>query len=149
MASVAPLLVRLRLFRFPVNRQTAPNTIPVEDKECSPSHLNAVRNHNGMVFAFRPEPRQARYFPWARVLERVPHETLRWKPHPSSYTVGQLAMHVATIPGEPAAIAGRNQLDTSQIGGPPEAKNAAELIPTLEASLDRAKQVRVDSTTRR
>ena len=34
-----------------------------------------------------------------RVLERVPVDKLGWKPHPKSMSLGQLAMHVATIPG--------------------------------------------------
>jgi hypothetical protein len=45
--------------------RSKPNTIPVEDKKvfafppecCSPSERNAVRNHNGIVFGFRPESR--------------------------------------------------------------------------------------------
>lgn len=34
-----------------------------------------------------------------RVLERVPADKLSWKPHPKSMSLGQLALHVATIPG--------------------------------------------------
>ena len=33
-----------------------------------------------------------------RVLERVPEEHLGWKPHPKSYSLGQLALHVAQLP---------------------------------------------------
>ena len=33
-----------------------------------------------------------------RVLQRVPADKLTWKPHPKSMSLGQLAMHVATIP---------------------------------------------------
>ena len=33
-----------------------------------------------------------------RCLDRVPDDKLRWKPHPKSMTLGQLAWHVATIP---------------------------------------------------
>jgi uncharacterized damage-inducible protein DinB len=33
-----------------------------------------------------------------RVLERVPADKLAWKPHPKSMSLGQLALHVATIP---------------------------------------------------
>jgi hypothetical protein len=41
----------------------------------------------------------------ARVLERVPEAHLTWKPHPKSYSLGQLALHVATVPGNVAALA--------------------------------------------
>ena len=34
-----------------------------------------------------------------RVLERVPSDKLGWKPHPKSMSLGQLAMHVASVPG--------------------------------------------------
>jgi len=34
-----------------------------------------------------------------RVLERVPTDKLSWKPHPKSMTLGQLAQHIASVPG--------------------------------------------------
>jgi uncharacterized damage-inducible protein DinB len=34
-----------------------------------------------------------------RVLERVPSDRLAWKPHEKSMSLGQLALHVATVPG--------------------------------------------------
>ncbi len=34
-----------------------------------------------------------------RILERVPADKLSWKPHPKSMSLGQLALHVASIPG--------------------------------------------------
>ena len=33
-----------------------------------------------------------------KLLERVPDDRLAWKPHAKSFTLGQLAQHVATIP---------------------------------------------------
>ena len=77
----------------------------------------------------------------ARVLERVPQEHLSWRPHPRSMSLGQLALHVATIPGNVAELA---SVDT--IPEPPqfiqaEAATAAELVPTLRASVARARQV--------
>lgn len=43
----------------------------------------------------------------ARVLERIPAAHLAWKPHPKSYSLGQLALHVASVPGNVAALAAR------------------------------------------
>ena len=40
-----------------------------------------------------------------RVLDRVPPDKLAWKPHPKSMSLGQLAMHVATIPGQMSMMA--------------------------------------------
>lgn len=33
-----------------------------------------------------------------RLLERVPEDKLRWKPHPKSMSLGELAMHIAMLP---------------------------------------------------
>jgi uncharacterized damage-inducible protein DinB len=40
-----------------------------------------------------------------RVLERVPADKLSWKPHPKSRSLGELAMHVASIPSMAQRIA--------------------------------------------
>jgi len=76
----------------------------------------------------------------ARVLERVPQEHLSWRPHPKSFSLGQLALHVATIPG---MVAEMTALDTV---APPqfiqaEAATSAELVPALKASVARAREV--------
>ena len=34
-----------------------------------------------------------------RVLERVPDNRLGWRPHPKARTLGELALHVAIVPG--------------------------------------------------
>ena len=39
-----------------------------------------------------------------RVLERVPGDRLAWKPHDRSMSLGQLALHIATVPGAIAEI---------------------------------------------
>ena len=40
-----------------------------------------------------------------RVLERIPQAHLSWRPHPKSMSLGQLALHVATVPGNVAELA--------------------------------------------
>lgn len=47
-----------------------------------------------------------------RVLERVPEDKLGWKPHPKSMSLGQLALHVATIPEQ---ISNMAQVDDFEI----------------------------------
>jgi len=37
-----------------------------------------------------------------RVLERIPENQLNWRPHPKARTLGELALHVATVPGSVA-----------------------------------------------
>lgn len=40
-----------------------------------------------------------------RVLERIPENKLTWKPHPKAFSLGQLALHIASVPGSVAAAA--------------------------------------------
>jgi uncharacterized damage-inducible protein DinB len=77
----------------------------------------------------------------ARVLERVPQAQLSWKPHARSMSLGQLALHVATIPGNVAELASMDTIPEPPQIIQPEAATAAELVPTLEASVARARQV--------
>ena len=46
-----------------------------------------------------------------RVLERIPQAHLSWKPHAKSMSLGQLALHVATVPGNVAEAPAENQID--------------------------------------
>ena len=43
-----------------------------------------------------------------RVLERLPEGKLDWRPHPTSWSLGQLALHVAQIPGNVSELAKQN-----------------------------------------
>ena len=70
-----------------------------------------------------------------RVLERVPNDKLGWKPHSKAMSLGQLALHVATIPGN---VSGMIAMDEFQV--PPSfdqapAASTAELLPALEKSI--------------
>ena len=74
-----------------------------------------------------------------RVLERVPQAHLSWKPHPKSMSLGQLALHVATVPGGVAQIAAMDTLPELPKFVQPEAATAAELVPALTASVAQAR----------
>src|SRR6188472_274015 len=60
-----------------------------------------------------------------RVLERVPNDQLAWKPHPKSMSLGQLALHVATVPGNVAEIAAVDTVPTPPAFIQPEAVSSA------------------------
>ena len=77
----------------------------------------------------------------ARVLERVPQAQLSWRPHPKSFSLGQLALHVATIPGNVAELASHDTIPEPPRFIQAEAATAAELVPALRASLAKARQV--------
>jgi uncharacterized damage-inducible protein DinB len=71
-----------------------------------------------------------------RVLERVPADKLSWKPHPKSMSLGQLAFHVASIPGNLSRLAQLEEFDISTVNfEPPAPGNAKEILNTLDASL--------------
>ena len=75
-----------------------------------------------------------------RVLERVPENRLGWKPHDKSMSLGQLALHVATIPGAIAEISRQSPFSVPQFTQP-SAASAAELIPALEKSVAKAREI--------
>ena len=75
-----------------------------------------------------------------RVLERIPQEHLSWKPHPKSFSLGQLALHVATVPGNVAELAAIDTVSELPAFVQPEAATAAELVPVLLESIAKAKQ---------
>jgi uncharacterized damage-inducible protein DinB len=83
-----------------------------------------------------------------RVLERVPEEHLGWRPHPKSYSLGQLALHIAQTPAGVAELAMQSPAAPPEFTQP-EAATSAELIVTLEHSVNRAKSIlaRVDDET--
>ena len=74
-----------------------------------------------------------------RVLERIPQAHLSWKPHPRSMSLGQLALHVATVPGNVAELASVDTVPVPPQFVQPEAATAAELIPALSASVAKAR----------
>jgi len=74
-----------------------------------------------------------------RVLKRVPEAQLSWKPHPKSMSLGQLALHVATVPGAVAQLAALPGIDSPPAFEQPSAATAAELVPALDASITQAR----------
>ncbi len=76
-----------------------------------------------------------------RVLERIPQAHLSWKPHPKSMSLGQLALHVATVPGNVAELAALDTVPEPPAFVQPEAATASELVPSLTDSVAKAKQL--------
>ena len=74
-----------------------------------------------------------------RVLERVPEAHLGWKPHQKSMTLGQLAMHVAIVPGGVAEAAAQPSMQRPLFEHPSPA-GASELLPILDDSIKRARK---------
>jgi hypothetical protein len=53
-----------------------------------------------MLAEFEHEAKITRKF-----LERVPQDKLMWKPHEKSHTAGELALHIANVPGSVVRLA--------------------------------------------
>jgi len=75
-----------------------------------------------------------------RVLERIPQAHLSWKPHPKSMSLGQLALHVATVPGSVAELAAIDTIPEPPRFVQPEAATVSELVPSLTDSVARARR---------
>jgi uncharacterized damage-inducible protein DinB len=75
-----------------------------------------------------------------RVLARVPDNQLTWRPHKKARTLGELALHVAIVPGAVATMAAQPQMQAPQFIDP-SPNSASELIPALDESIAKAKSV--------
>ncbi|MFI5242502.1 MAG: DinB family protein, partial [Gemmatimonadales bacterium] len=76
-----------------------------------------------------------------RALERVPKDKLDWAPHERSLTMGQLALHIANIPGALSEIAMKPSFDVSFVVPRPTATSVDQLLTTLGESVAKAKAV--------
>lgn len=76
-----------------------------------------------------------------RMLERVPADRLEWQPHPKSMTLGQLALHLAGLPGAFARMGRLDGLDASTVDFTPTTpKSTDEILAALDSSLAEAKE---------
>src|SRR2546426_342346 len=73
-----------------------------------------------------------------RVLDRIPEDKLAWKPHPKSFSLGQLALHIASVPGSVAAAAVPDSMEAPNFSQP-EPKSRQEVLDTFSKSLASAK----------
>ena len=91
---------------------------------------------DGMLQELEEEAKTTR-----RVLERVPDNQLDWRPHEKARTLGELALHVASVPGgvaqlvaSPSPVQAPDFTDSSP-------QSASELVPALDQSIANAKKV--------
>lgn len=83
-----------------------------------------------LLVEFEREVRTTRKF-----LERVPEDRLPWRPHEKSMTVGQLALHIASVPAGVLRMAATDQAPAPNFGGgPPQPTALREVLDTLERS---------------
>jgi uncharacterized damage-inducible protein DinB len=76
-----------------------------------------------------------------RLLERVPEGSFGWKPHEKSMTLGQLAMHLASLPGAIAELSLQPRFDVNTQVPLLETASIAELLAAHDQSVARARAV--------
>jgi len=69
-----------------------------------------------------------------RFIERLPEDKLTWKPHPRSLTAGQLAYHLAFVPGAVVQFAQNSPAEARGFVFP-EPSSAAEILARFDESI--------------
>jgi uncharacterized damage-inducible protein DinB len=76
-----------------------------------------------------------------RVLERVPPDKLSWRPHQKSKSIGELAWHVASIPGRMAKLVQQDDVDVTSVTQGPMPETTAGLVEGFDRQLAEAKEL--------
>src|SRR5215470_10826644 len=77
-----------------------------------------------------------------RLLSCVPGDKLTWKPHEKSMTLGQLAGHIAAIPGRISRLAQQDSFDVLKGSFvPPQPSSVQEIHATLDQGVRDAEQI--------
>jgi uncharacterized damage-inducible protein DinB len=75
-----------------------------------------------------------------KFLVRLPQEKLTWKPHPKSMTAGQLAFHLAVVPGAVARFVQNNPAQAPDFNFP-QPGSIDEVLKTLDGSIETVRSV--------
>jgi uncharacterized damage-inducible protein DinB len=85
-----------------------------------------------------------------RTLERVPDEKLNWKPHPKSFSMGDLAAHLAEMPVWASVTLEQDSFDVNPPGGStyqrPNLKSRKEILDTFDKNLEAARAILARTT---
>lgn len=81
------------------------------------------------------------------VLEAACVAPLTWKPHPSSFSIGRLAMHVATIPGWASSFTRVDAYDMGAGGPGPAIPSSGDEILSAHADAVARAQATLDGIT--
>jgi uncharacterized damage-inducible protein DinB len=77
-----------------------------------------------------------------RALERVPEADLAWKPHDKSFSMGQLAAHIANVPHWVEITIDRSEFDVAAAGEDVRPKQPESVAAILKAFDDNVKKAR-------
>jgi uncharacterized damage-inducible protein DinB len=70
-----------------------------------------------------------------KFLERLPEDKLTWKPHEKSMTAGQLAFHIASVPGGIVRFVATNPANAPTSFNFPQPASREEILKTLDESV--------------
>lgn len=70
-----------------------------------------------------------------KFLERLPEDKLSWKPHRKSMSAGQLALHIALVPGNVVRGAQQNPAQAPDFNNIPQPSNLREVLEKFEESI--------------
>ena len=76
-----------------------------------------------------------------RLFNVIPDDKLSWRPHPKARTLGELAMHVAMIPGSVAEIGELDVKEAGEFPVEPEATSRAQILAVFAESLEKGKEI--------
>ena len=76
-----------------------------------------------------------------RVLERVPSDQLGWRPHQKSKSAGELAWHIAAIPGRIARLVQEDDVDVTTVKQPPMPETTAGIVEGFDQKVSEAKEL--------
>jgi uncharacterized damage-inducible protein DinB len=74
-----------------------------------------------------------------KVLERVPNESLAWKPHAKSFSLGELASHVAALPTFAAETLNRSEFEIGNLRPPVALPSRTDVLAAFDASTGAAR----------
>ena len=70
-----------------------------------------------------------------KFLERLPEDKLAWKPHNKSMSAGQLAYHLASVPGGAVRFVQNNPVQAPEFASFPQPASCQEILKTFEESI--------------
>jgi uncharacterized damage-inducible protein DinB len=70
-----------------------------------------------------------------KFLERLPEDKLTWKPHEKSMSAGQLAYHLAFVPGGVVRFVQNNPAQAPEFAGFPQPASRQQILKTFEESV--------------
>jgi uncharacterized damage-inducible protein DinB len=77
----------------------------------------------------------------AKLLDLVPADKLNWQPHSKAMTLGQLAYHVAIIPGRYLIFADKGSTTVETLKQHDIPENKSEILTGFKVSCETAKQL--------